>query len=576
MILDDCPGGSIVVHGPDELTGPPCCHGITPECNGYPSEGSCGDHNCCPDPCRHMVYNGVTCPGPCCHHVPRAFCATFTPDYGEETDFCFGTGYRSTDAQHHSTGTDWDFLLPGVGRVTVSAVQIPGLGCAWRLSSEDDPYLETIVQMDHFGENGCREPPVFRIENASYPVVCDTCTGTYEITPFTGSTKIPFGNRFDYTTPRTAEVECGACNEVPYILCMRRRNPGTPTDLRDTWVRQEFTWDENAIEPKRWISGSDIINLIEYEGACYLQPFISGLSWLEDEDIPLDPEHCAVGFRLRVDRYGTDEWVEFLGTSCSMFSHLCGRCRCICNDVCMVGMQDGAMVESTPLVWNGGGWSGDGGAISLEADESGNCQVRFGDWEPVGISNLCGDRLVFLLNDPYNPRNWRYVYCVDCAPCGRGGGDCRSVCPDFPNILYADFEFVFWEVALCGPAEGPAPTEPPCVSPFTIPMQLVRAAPEASFDWFWIGQLNVDSCRSCDGAVSDEFDSDVTIILTCNGELTIGGNSWSVTLPCGCEGGEWNIEVLTDPLSGGIGGGFFGGMGGPCCQNAQVRVTITR
>ncbi len=566
MSCSDCPDESLRTNGADALTGPPCCHGITPECNGYPTSATCPDHACCPDPCQHSVWNHVTCPAPCCHHVPKAFCAQFTPD--SPTDFCIQTGYKSAPANHSDIGSGWGFLLPGVGTVNLS-VETGYDGCQWRLRAPDHPEMDVSVPIEHSGEFNCRTPPPFVISGVSYPVLCDTCTGSYSIVPYDGSVKIPFQSRFDCTTAQTAAVECGSCSEVPTVLCVLRLNPGTPPDLRDPYLRTEFAWDYESLDP-RWVNGSDYIDLIEYEGQCYLEPHIAGLEWLLDEMIEIDPDHCAVGMHLHVERYGTNELVEILGAPCSMFKFLCGNCRCICRDVCMVGMQDGEPIDRTTLTWNGGGWSGDGeygpAAISLVADENGNCQVQMTGFDPVSISNTCGNDLVWFMVDPENPNNWRIVYCKECAPCDAGGGDCRTVCPDIPMTLFACFEFISWEVAFCGPAEGPPPTEPPCVEPFCVPMFLVRAAPEASIDWFWIGRITVP-CRTCSGAVSDPQDSVIEVMLDCSGMLTVGGSTWSVTIPCGCEGGEWNIEVLTDPLSGGIGDN--------CCSPATVKITIT-
>jgi hypothetical protein len=569
-ICPSYPGPPLRSHGADRFHGPPCCQGHPKECNGYPA-GKCGDHCCCCDPCQHSVWNHFAqgCPAACCACVPKSLCAVFTPD--TETDECIPLGIRM-DAEHTAEGgTSYGGYLPGLGSFTVS-VELLYQQCVWRLRVPDLD-IDESYPIDHFGEINCRQPPVFVIEGVEFPTKCETCSGTVEILPYEGMTKLPFLSRTDLNpATETVPVECGACSEVCSVLCLKRLNPDEPDDPRDTLLRTEFRWDESY---GSWLSvpSGSRINLVEYGGQCYLQFFTTdpALEWLEYEEIPIGPYNCGVGMWLRIENPYTGEWVELSCNPCDLWRYVCGACRCICKDVCMVGMQDGEPILHRSLGWNMDDfqWEGEYGDViavrAVDPPRNNNCEARMEGFDPVAISNTCGTDLVFTFAKQEGEHyNWRTIYCKDCAPCA-GGGDCLSSCPVLPKVLYADFTHVEWQVGLCGPAEGPAPPGDPCFEPFTIPLFLIRAAEGSAAEWLWYGAKYIQ-CRDCFGGLTGYNGFLVTLAVLCDGTIVGTFGDFSFVIPCGCEYGVWNIQLET--IDGFTVDAKF------CCTSAKVSIVI--
>src|SRR5690606_20754733 len=106
---------------------------------------------------------------------------------------------------------------------------------------------------------------------------------------------------------------------------------------------------------------------------------------------------------------------------CSCWDWVCGKCRCACGTICVIGEVDGELIPNTALHWDGGGWSGETGygtilSVGIERTPAGGCRVTGSggvSTEP-GEDIACGEFFSCVADNvdgngelgPYESFNW--------------------------------------------------------------------------------------------------------------------------------------------------------------------------
>lgn len=538
-------------NGHDRRRGPPRCRGIDPSCGNTPH-----DHACCCDPCRHAHLTTI-CDnlGGCCRCVPYAICAVFTPDLIWESADCtsrtwYARAVQSTSAPY---GASYTFPVPGGDNIVIFVGDDDDGSCIWRITYG---VLSQEVPLLHSGAVHCQAPPAFTVTDLNIPVVngltTEDCIGDVTFSP-AATQMIPFLAKYP-TTAETAAVSCGDCTEVCNILCVRRGNIA-----EETYTRVDFAFD--SID--KWVASDnsdEFFTLIEDGGVCYL--LLDGITGVfVDSQIELTP--CAIGLSLYVEDAETGDWIKISCNKCSCWDYICGTCRCVCKDLCIVG-SDGVDLISKSIGWDVDSlsWTDGVDTAGLQKADDGGCEMTYtGFADPVVIDDACGDDLAAVFSRSLEDAEiagavkYRYAYCRNCASCN--AGTCLAECQNPPPVIWCDLEASAWEPML-GCDDGD-----PCFDPVTFPMPLVFvptiAAPAG--EWRWIGSVVIE-CHDCDTGGVDDTPRNFVVQadLGCDGILTLRverhdsapplSESVSMTIPCDDLAWEetFNIDGAGAPL----------------------------
>lgn len=547
--------------GPDRKRGPAKCRGVTGVCSSNPLNPH--DHSCCCDPCRHVHTD--LCSGDtvhCCKCVPRSICAVFTPDSGTTT--CYERSFNAVaDTELGAVGRSTYRYVLGSGETLLSVGGSESGLCTWRLYNStlgiDEEY-----EIDHSGPIHCQAPPEFSISGVNipyYPVSGSPidCYGTitFEEASFA---KVPFKYRWD-DVEEFDSVSCGACTEVCNVVCVRRGNDSESTYTRTDFIRQSGVWNAND-------TSGEYFSVVESGGACYVyidnmdSPFI-------DDMILIDPEECSLGMNLSVSDTGTGDWLKMSCNPCSCWDYVCGTCRCVCKQLCVVGVDSGVLVPQFTISWDYDNvrWGDDDFNIYPTNDINGNCKAMVTGYESgVSIPNSCGNQISFIVQESTETQlengaaSYLYATCKNCEAGGCGTGSCLEFCEEVPSILYAEICPTAWDEMLG------CPEAILCFECITIPLiqTFVSTFENPAGEYRWQG-CGVISCRSCNS--STRYNKMICLDLGCDGIGTMTGpcgDSFTFTLPCG-PGEIWDLELGPFPCSG----------GDPCCDEAGFLVRIT-
>lgn len=545
-------------HGGDRMTGPPCCRGKTQPCGK-----NCTDHNCCCDACRHTTQN--VCDTGCCRCIPKAICAVFTPT--SPTTTCKVRSWkllpqRASDSTSRTTytisvgGSD---LTLSVGAVTIDSALWDYAACSWRMQ-----YAPLSVDEEHeivFTEDdiNCLQAPAFSLP-ITLEVIVDgypeDCPGTITFSAHTLD-KIPYRNKwFGSSIEAALAATCGSCENVCTVLSVKRGDAASYNYIPDSC--DEFTWDPTE---GAWIFGDERIDIVEVDYQCYLQLTSFDTATLEGDLIAIAPGACSLGMVLTVkDLIGN--WAKISCSPCSCWKHVCGTCRCICDTLCVIGMEGDYIQGPYELPWDGDlfQWGGDGHdlTISLSEAEDKSCQVLLDGFdEPVAIDNTCGANLSFLFNRSVEDTLAYGIkfYAGFCKACegSCNAGTCLSECEEVPRLLFAKVSALDWTPMLG--CEGFPASQ--CFEDFSIPIFqfFVPTTLNPAGEYRWQGSQTFQ-CRGCDTGGNPSFAEYRTNIATVDigcdglGSLTItgpdsGGTPRTVTvdivfdLPC--NGGSWEL-----------------------------------
>lgn len=518
-------------HGPDSNCDSVRCAERTPY-NGDKSrcDGECG---CC-DPCTTLPLNiGIEdqvstpdCMAYPCRCAPRGFVFTFTPD---DPGNCKGSAttikgvrdagfYRAT-----YSGT-----VPGIGVVGFylerggdlndssqfpprpdgkAPVAIPKR--QWRITFPD----QEIDELYPFDDDiGCMTPPPLPSFRGSIGSHCGyPCEGTITISLWTEA-KIPF--YFGATRPGmadTVETSCTSCSEACTHWCMTRPEDPTPYDygnLERTYVKNHrFEWNDYEGVFRGGLDCSESFGIEELEGKCYVRIGHLEEGTFDGDLIEINVEQCG----SEIEIYAEDEdhfWFRLRCGACSCWDYACGRCRCICHDMCMVGVDGTTIIAHQGLGWNEDavGWGDPNGGpdmfVGLGSEPvcgqvRSKCTLYIPGWQNAdgsaldqnggvtigqNIPETCGSALSIGVEDAsqletYGIYRWRRAWCSNGMPCGVG--QCLGQCDSLSPVVYADVSGGLWMPG----AESPLF---PKLIPATIPLFLVYV-PQSAFQWGWTG-----------------------------------------------------------------------------------------
>lgn len=587
-------------HGPDPFFGPGSCRGLPSYCGDYADYGDYvtpyGDLECCCDPCKHdKTGTGVgpdLCHGHCCKCVPRSFVARFIPSDDYQSKRCRENGTLMF-AEHDLIETTYVGWVRGAGEIHMTIQRRPydlDQTCIWRIEVPD-LYIDDEYELD--GRTiSCKSPPTFVIEDVVYEDVCgDPCEGNIVIEPYEES-KIPFRRPKWEDQPETIDVNCGGdsgCGEVCWAICVTRSTEAYgEEDRRHTffWSEDEQCWN-GGVSLEGYECGEEKIDLVEIEGECYLRIKHFEMSEFVNDLIKVDPNACAKGMNLFAeDELGS--WIRISCNPCWCWNYVCGKCRCICSELCLVGMDGNDLVGPFALSWDEylGAWTDGNEVVSLDTEpivpECGHetrCVLRVpGFDEATPVADVCRSGLSLTVADDslledYGYYRWRAAWCrIGQTPCD--AGNCGTFCDDIPSILYADCSPMEWEGQhYCEDMNDGAL----CFEPFTIPLVLVAIPhPDAAADFMWTGAVTVP-CRSCEG---DETTHLVQVWVQCDGLVVFAlrssqSSGWDCSMedfiatPCArCdvpldETLEFDVDECSLPAVG------------PCCNNAGVKIHLS-
>jgi len=558
--------------GPDRKRGPAKCRGVVGTCGE--AGGVPHDHSCCCDPCRHHTVTDI-CQGYCCRCIPKFLCFAFVPDY--PTDTCSAKSWRVAPEDALSKST-YGISTLNFGEVTVSVglSETPGNGtqCVWRFKAPAF-YVDEETAIVHSGAVHCQAPPEFIITGVNdvrYDVngYASDCMGTLTISEYVED-KVPFVYKWTGTS-ETESVTCAACTDICTIICVRRGNINNAV-----YTRVEFQWDSIS---GRWLAtdgSGHYITLVEENSVCYLRLDSIGTSVFTGDLVTVNPDECSLGMSLTASDEYTGDYIKISCNPCSCWQYLCGTCRCVCPDICVIGMEGGVLVEPFSLAWDFEKirWGDDYFNVTPSRDEDGNCQATItGYADPIPMRNDCGSELSLLFAEDlettlYNGfYNFLYVQCKGCATPCTAAGTCLDLCGDVPQILFAEVSASAWSLMLgCNDLV-------PCFATITIPLvqTFVPTVLNPAGEYRWQG-CGIVACHDCNPLTANknflvciDMGCDSEIVFNVRNATSTNTETFSYTLPCG-ESAVWDVQFETssafgDPLDG-------------CCDEANFIVVIT-
>jgi hypothetical protein len=471
-----------------------------------------------------------------------------------------------------------------VGRPQTGSPLFGSADCSWRLTYEPLEIDEEFAITHIDGHVNCLKLPDFSFA-IDYPFGDETCPGTITFEQFSYQ-KIPYKARWPVGQEETItlDTQCGSCTEACYILAVKRGNASNYDYIDAVEECEEFVWND---EEQGWKTESEFIEHIEVEGVCYIKLTTWATETLQGDLIAID--ECAVGMVLTFkDELGN--WVQISCNLCHCWEHICGECRCICETVCLLGIDDGAVLGPYEAQWNSRLFRWETGITGVPLIGVGknlpsdDCQVTVEGFESVDLDNNCGDAVSFTVinSEEDQEENGLRLWIGFCKACEGScdGGTCLSDCEDVPQILYATVSPLPWTPMLG--CEGYPASD--CFEEFVIPLvqMFIPTLLNPAGEWRWIGAMNFQ-CRGCDtgGNPGDaEYRTTLAMIdIGCDGlgSLSVtginrGGTSRTVVvdlefdLPCNGYGSWTDLEV----------GEEVSGSDMLCCNNgAGWKVTLT-
>lgn len=552
--------------GPDRKHGPAKCRGVDGTCSYTPIQPH--DHSCCCDPCRH-IKTDVCEDGNCCRCVPRAICAIFTPT--EETETCFAKNYYAKAAVS-GPRTTYTFGIPDLGSLILSVGrpdnELYG-HCTWRLQCDAAGIYEE-VGLEHSGEIHCQAPPNFTLENVNIPFYPPDGSGAldcYGTLTFTEASlaKVPFRYKWAGIEQKQV-VDCAYCVEACTVLCVKRGSLES-----EEYTRIEFVY--NSYD-ERWIANDgsgDYFSITSIDDVCYIY-----LESMEDVDyqgflIEIPESDCSDKLNLYASDYNSGKWIRISCNPCSCWDYICGTCRCVCKELCVVGKQDNTFVSPFNISWDYDTlrWGDDIFSVTPYKDEeTGECKVSITGYdEPVTLYDMCSENFFAAVASDEEEQidtglvNYIYVSCKKCSSGDCSGGTCLSFCPDVPKILYADLSPTAWDEMLgCDPMSL-------CFSPITIELAqiFIGTTENPAGEYRWVG-FGIIACKSCSPPTSP-VNTIVSIDIGCDGigRMTVGDMVFDFSLTIPCNGSAvWDFDFL-----------FDGPGTGPCCDVAGFELNIS-
>jgi hypothetical protein len=452
----------------------------------------------------------------------------FTPD--EITEQCRVKAWRAKPSVVLSRAV-YAFNIPSNSALNLSvgadADGYPGT-CTWRVEFQSG-YIDESVAINHSGAVHCQAPPEFVIENVNvpyYPVDSAPvdCFGTITFTA-SPEAKVPFEYIWKDQPQYVEGVTCGSCYQLCAVLCVKAGN-----EYESEYERENFIWNEDDQQWNGRARSGHYITIVEESGKCYLRLDSVSQPTLQGDLIEIT--ECAEGMDLTAVDYDGN-YVRISCNPCSCWRHLCGSLRCVCPELCVVGVQDGELIEPFSIEWDyeNRRWGDDTFSVTPGRDSYGNCIATVtGYADPVAIDNNGGDEIAFTVSEPLDDQlesgvvNFLSINCKNCAP-SCGIGTCLSVCDDVPAVLYAEVSPAPWTDMLgCQPPEG-------CFSAITIPLVqvFVPTALNPAGEYRWQG-CGVIACKNCSSAtVTNHL---VCIDIGCDGLGTFSVQGPEITVPC--------------------------------------------
>lgn len=492
-------------------------------------------------------------------------CAIFTPYYPSE--HCTGRTWRLEPVTNGPRSV-YSFTTVEMGIVSLS-VGTTGLACTWELAAPTI-YLAESVTIDHSGAVHCQAPPDFVLENVNmpfYPVdgYPEDCYGSITFIDSTEA-KVPFHYLWRGIS-ELSSVACGYCSQVCTVLCVKRGNLYESEYTRTNFILDEYSGQWNASD-----HSGEYITLHEEYGQCYYR--LNNITPLTLEGDLVEITTCNIGQDMTVvDEVG--DYIRISCNPCSCWDFLCGTLRCVCRELCVMGMVDSVLLQLS-LAWDfeNQRWGDDTFSVTPERDTYGNCMVRVtGYADAVAIVNNGGDEISFNVSEPLEDQlesgliNYITGFCKNCAA-DCNSGTCLDICDESPAIIYAEISPSPWKVFLgCSPDPGG------CFTTITFPLgkRFVPTILNPAGEWRWYG-CGIISCKNC---LSPTLTNNMVCIdLGCDGLGTV------TLMDANGNGGQWPISITipchsSEPLDETITVIDFVGAGGTCCDEGGIILQVT-
>lgn len=433
------------------------------------------DQCCCCNPCLYERKINFT--EGCCRCTPKLICMLFTPDVSSPV--CCGeiiTPMIAYQTEEIDTTTYHGIL--GI----VIKIQYDGTGCFWKIIS-DELGIDESFEIDHINTT-CLSIPGIDIASVTLP---SGCTGTVTFHDYSG-VKVPFRNR------RLSSLEDQAVNfvstpEFPYpcqcyeaaaVLCVTgRRHIGGEVES------VEFSWNTDLGDRWEYLppcgnpsTDREIIFLRGHEdGRCFLE-FDSEQSGMVTNDWGpyLEIDYCSCGLKVESDLRGTatdpdfttGRYIRIHAGPCGRWQHVCGTCRCNPTTLCVIGMIEGELIQTT-ATWDDSdgeqGWvvldeyDAPWFKIRLETKSCPSPRTGFSDDCAVSVETISGEFSIpfmqssvvecgefFVANvesvyDPYQPLAYNWLQ-MSSSTCGCQATSCGSCglerCGGVPKTLIVD------------------------------------------------------------------------------------------------------------------------------------------
>lgn len=465
-----------------------------------------------------------------------------------------------------------------VGRPEIGSPLFGTADCTWRLQyaplSIDEEYEITHID----GEINCQRLPAFSFA-IDFPFGATTCAGTIAFESFTYQ-KIPYQHRWPVGQEeiQTLTVPCGDCLTSCYVLAIKEGDASdygysTGIDCEEiVWNQAEQAWISlvEEVEYRR-------IDHVEIDGKCYLRLVTWPVATLVGDLIEIT--NCDLGMVLTIqDELGN--WAQISCNLCECWQHICGTCRCVCETLCLLNIDNGVVTGPHEADWDSRRlrWEVPDSAVPLvgigRKEPSGDCQVTMEGFTAIDLDNRCGDAVSFVFSNTPEEQlvdgvNMWIGFCKACeGSCN--GGTCLSDCEEVPRVLYATITpDPFDEMLGC---EGSPATQ--CFETFTMPVvqMFIPTTLNPAGEWRWQGS-HTFQCRGCDtGGNPSHKEYRTTIIsldIGCDGRVYFSITGYNTSgvlatfsddfslefaLPCG-EGvyGDWTLLELGTVFSAGSG-----------------------
>lgn len=381
---------------------------------GVDALGGCYNCCCC-DPCRFVrpfriadiEHDERNC---CCRCVPRGMFLRFIPNapaaeccrqvgvamFNEQTggDYCH-TQYLGT-----LFGVDVDVE---VGNVIGSGDEAD-LGCGWRItttvggSGSGSGDTQTF-EIDH-GDTSCLYVPTgVELAEVEGP---DGCMGTLVLDDLEKA-RLPFLERdltASWDEPNFIDISdnpCGTCEQVCAVICATGQR-----HVVGSRERVEFTWFDDsgsgsgsgsgggADRGWSYVNADDFTERLllstDESGNCVITPDLESGAEIMSPVIVDSTRLCSCKMAVTFNSQEHDNAVFTARCGfCSCWGFVCGTCRCVPYELCVLLYVDETMYTDLKAIWNPDDYSWDvdtGGSgtyllrLYLREDDDGHCIIE--------------------------------------------------------------------------------------------------------------------------------------------------------------------------------------------------------